>query len=268
MAELKVTQEILDIIGTTRENLISEIRLYENTKILPSEQQKGKKGRISEKTIFLDETEVPEAFRPKSVDTSKPQDNETSRLLAQAEVYKAETLKIKAEIELTIIKGERDRPDILKQKELDVVAKNQYLEDYEKSLKTRENAVILEKNNLNIREQVLKNNEVTLAQKFLTTDAEIQQKRDLADSLNLQLSQEDDKITKEISRKKLELETLKSTIEQVKKEAEPVVSWLTKWANWTNGQATKLHTQKNYDQANALWQKSDTLTKLKQKLGF
>jgi hypothetical protein len=249
MAELKVTQVIVDSIGVSREKLIDEIR---NGK---------KKGRIDEKTIWLDESEVPESFRPKNPDAPKEPESERDRILAQTELLKAQTLYIESQIKLELVQRKRDEPEILAKKSLE-------LSELDKSLNARLGVVVLKENELFLREQTLKNNEQIIANKLTTVDEDCQQKRDSTDAVNLQVQQESDRIVRDTERKRKELDYLQTTITQVKTDAQPLTDYLDKYSNYAQNIATSYHTQQSYEQSNSFWNVSKKLKRLRKSLGF
>lgn len=273
---IKATQEIFDALKSTREEVITKIK------------DKTLKGEIRDSAIYIDESELPENLQPKTdiiekivkekpVETaSKKQPDSLELLKAETQKIEADTKKIKAEIEYAVMKGERDKPEILKKRE-------ENLNQREAGIVAQETIITDKTNQLVLREKMTEEKEKTLLDRLNNTDKLCQEKlevtkKEISSQLttfnkNIEAKQLDLlNIEEEIKLATVKLDGLLDVIGEYNNSVEPLrvdvkrllgytfngASNYTNLGRKTNGKTSDIYIQK----ANRLWNISDILKRL------
>lgn len=260
MSEIKATREIFEAIGLSREKTIELIR-------------SGKlKGTVTDQAIMIDESEVPEGYRTKRNNTpTKEPENEKEKIITQTDWVKAETQRLKAEIELETIRGERDRPEVLKKKESALAAKELELDVRLQTVEVREKDVAQREITLAPKEKFLNERlaglERECQEKINQATILAQEKLDSADTEVLERTQSLEELDNQISRKQKELADWEARIVKAKEDAQPIIDSIKKYILESHKIAVINQQQKNYAIASSSWKKNDTLKRILSFLG-
>jgi hypothetical protein len=235
MALRKVTAEIKQAMNLTAENMIE---------LINSGQLKGKIDGVS---IYIDDSALPEGFlvdKPQEQSTDKTnevaktepttlQNNEHHEINAQSivqqtEKIKAETAKIKAQIDLKIAEGERDRPQILAQREAKIVEVEKTLAQKQDDLNNREITIKNREIILAGEEQKVKDKSIQLNARLAQVEIEIKQMYDTKDIEISKKNKELEKIQAQVDIEKMTLQNIDNSIEEAKLEIPKLIERLKK----------------------------------------
>ncbi|MFA5300223.1 MAG: hypothetical protein WC389_18705 [Lutibacter sp.] len=280
MPDVKITSELLEVLKTDRMALITDIN---------SGKVKGK--IMPPSTILIDSDEIPEEFRQRFIEkppekvnepvkseatlpqkNNKPDAETTLSLSQQTDNIKAETSRLKALIEYEIIKKERDRPEILTQKEAT-------LAELEKTLTQRQMELDEQKLKLDGRETViagkeqeLKDKEQSVNVRVASEELTIKKMYDEKDAEILKRQKELDDIEKSVDREKMVLQNINNAIDEAKKEIPPLTETLKALTKTTlkyidyherKGQNTNgEHEQWNFGKRDQYWKLKETCRKI------
>lgn len=221
--------------------------------------------------------------------------DETKSIFKDAETIKAETAKIEAEIKLAVAKGERDKPEILAQKEKDLITLQQNLDKKQTDLELRENSLVAKIVELDGREQSIAQREMDLNEHKRLVDEElarkIKQNNDtiaqmLEDAEQLKQSILDDKdgellqrqgeldgLNKEIAKQQKTLDDLHKEWETVivpkQKDLQDIIDVANKYIEYHYSKAEKSKGKLqdyHYDRTNLLWDIKDKATEFLKRL--
>jgi len=110
--------------------------------------------QLDAKTIMINELAIPESFRPKPPPEPTEASIKRQATLDETERNKSEALRIRAEIDLLTVKGERDKPDVLRKKEEALTQRNQELDARVLAIEKKE--LELKEKEANLKERQIK----------------------------------------------------------------------------------------------------------------